>query len=84
MAAVNPLAGKLDPVGDANIPGPGWYLMAEPTALETFVYGYLQGQSGPVITPEPGFDVAGVKVKLTIDFAVGAVDYRGAYYNPGA
>lgn len=84
MAAVNPLAGKLDPLGDANIPGPGWYLMAEPTALETFIYGYLQGQSGPTITPEPGFDVAGVKVKLTIDFAVGAVDYRGAYYNPGA
>lgn len=83
-AAVNPLAGKLEPVGDANIPGPGWYLMAEPAALETFIYGYLQGQSGPVITPEPGFDVAGVKVKLTIDFAVGAVDYRGAYFNPGA
>ncbi len=83
-AAVNPLAGTLTPVGDANLPGPGWYLMAEPSALETFIYGYLQGQSGPVITPEPGFDVAGVKVKLTIDFAVGAVDYRGAYYNPGA
>ncbi|WP_114858434.1 prohead protease/major capsid protein fusion protein [Azospirillum brasilense] len=83
-AAVNPLAGKLEPVGDANLPGPGWYMMAEPSALETFIYGYLQGQSGPVITPEPGFDVAGVKVKLTIDFAVGAVDYRGAYYNPGA
>lgn len=83
-AAVNPLAGKLEPVGDANLPGPGWYMMAEPSALETFIYGYLQGQSGPVITPEPGFDVAGVKVKLTIDFAVGAVDYRGAYFNPGA
>lgn len=84
QAAVNPLAGKLEPVGDANIPGNGWYLMAEPSALETFIYGYLQGQSGPVITPEPGFDVAGVKVKMTIDFAVGAVDYRGAYHNPGA
>lgn len=83
-AAVNPLAGKLEPVGDANLPGPGWYMMAELSALETFIYGYLQGQSGPVITPEPGFDVAGVKVKLTIDFAVGAVDYRGAYFNPGA
>ncbi len=84
FANVNPYQGKLDVVGDANLSGNGWYLFAEPTALETFVYGYLQGQSGPVITPEPGFDVAGVKVKLTIDFAVGAVDYRGAYYNPGA
>lgn len=84
QAAVNPLAGKLDPVGDANIPGPGWYLLAEPTALETFIYGYLQGQSGPVITPEASFDSAGVKMKLTIDFAVGAVDYRGAYANSGA
>ena len=84
FANVNPFAGKLEAVGDANITGNGWYLFAEPTALETFVYGYLQGQSGPVITPEPGFDVAGVKVKLTIDFAVGAVDHRGAYFNPGA
>ena len=82
--AVNPFGGVLAPIADANLSGNGWYLFAEPTALETFVYGYLQGQSGPVITPEPGFDVAGVKVKLTIDFAVGAVDHRGAYYNAGA
>lgn len=81
---VNPFAGKLEALGDANLPGNGWYLFAEPAALETFIYGYLQGQSGPVITPEPGFDVAGVKVKLTIDFAAGAVDYRGAYKNAGA
>ncbi|RJF82447.1 peptidase [Azospirillum cavernae] len=81
---VNPFAGKLEAVGDANLSGNGWYLMAEPSALETFIYGYLQGQSGPVITPEASFDTAGVKMKLTIDFAVGAVDYRGAYKNAGA
>ncbi|MEI6558604.1 MAG: prohead protease/major capsid protein fusion protein [Rhodospirillaceae bacterium] len=84
MADVNPFAGTIDVLGDANLSGNGWYLAAEPTALESFNYGYLQGAAGPQITPEQGFDVAGMRLRLTIDFYVQAIDYRGAYYNPGA
>ncbi len=83
MADVNPDAGTITAIGDANLSGTGWYLFADPTALETFNYGYLQGAAGPQIMPEPGFDVAGMRLRLTIDFYVQAIDYRGAYYNPG-
>jgi hypothetical protein len=83
MADVNPYAGTITAIGDANLSGTGWYLFADPTALETFNYGYLQGAAGPQITPEPGFDVAGMRLRLSIDFYVQAIDYRGAYYNPG-
>ena len=83
MADVNPFAGTITAIGDANLSGTGWYLFADPTALETFNYGYLQGAAGPQITPEPGFDVAGMRLRLTIDFYVQVIDYRGAYYNPG-
>jgi hypothetical protein len=83
MADVNPYAGTITAIGDANLSGTGWYLFADPTAVETFNYGYLQGVAGPQITPEPGLDVAGMRLRLTIDFYVQAIDYRGAYYNPG-
>ena len=81
---VNPFVGQITVVGDANLSGNAWYLFAEPTALETFNYGYLQGQTGPTITPEQGFDVAGMRLRLAIDFYVQAIDYRGAYLNSGA
>ncbi len=83
MADVNPFAGTIDALGDANLSGPGWYLFSDATALESFNYGYLQGAAGPQITPEPGFDVAGMRLRLSIDFYVQAVDFRGAYFNPG-
>lgn len=84
MADVNPFAGTIDALGDTNISGAGWYLFAEPTALESFNFGYLQGAAGPQITPEPGFEVAGMRLRLSIDFYVQAVDHRGAYFNQGA
>lgn len=83
-ADVNPYAGTLEVLADANLSGNGWYLFADPGAIETFSYGYLQGQAGPQITPEQGFEVAGVRLKLSLDFYVGATDFRGAYHNPGA
>jgi hypothetical protein len=83
-SAANPFKGKLIPVGDANLTGNPWYLFADPSELETLIYGYLEGMEGPRMVAEEGFTTDGVDLKVALDTAVGAIDFRGAYKNPGA
>ncbi|RVT97903.1 terminase [Rhodovarius crocodyli] len=75
----------LEPIVDANVTGNRWYLFPEPGAAPTFVYGYVNGQSAPQIrvhNPIPGRD--GMQVEVVHDFAVGAIGWRGAWFNQGA
>lgn len=75
---------RLVPVGDANITGNAWYLFADPATAPCFVYGYIDGFTGPRLSSEEGFDTQGMKVKLEHDFGVAAIDYRGGFRNAGA
>ncbi|MBU8543989.1 MULTISPECIES: prohead protease/major capsid protein fusion protein [Roseomonadaceae] len=83
-AKVNPFAGRLEPVADANVTGNKWYLFAEPGQHPAFVYGYLGGQQGPMVAAGPQRGVDGFEVEVKLDFAVGGIDWRSAYFNPGA
>ncbi|CBS87036.1 putative peptidase U35, phage prohead HK97 [Azospirillum lipoferum 4B] len=80
---VNPFSGRLSTVADANITGNAWWLFADPSVAEVFVYGYLAGNPGPRFVTEEGFRTDGVSLRVTLDFGCGAVDYRGAYRNAG-
>lgn len=80
----NPFKGRLTPVGDANLTGNGWYLFADPLDAETLVYGYLEGAEGPQLMTRDGFTTDGVDLRVHLDFAVGAIDYRGTYKNAGS
>jgi hypothetical protein len=74
----------LTPVADANVVGNRWYLFASPAAAPVYVYGYVNGQSAPMVRVHqyvPGTD--GLAIEVVHDFAVGAVDHRGGYFNPG-
>ncbi len=82
--SVNPFSGKLKSVSDANIADNSWYLMADPARVPCFIYGFLNGASGPRVRTYEPFGVQGVQVSLEHDFGVGAIDFRGAYRNPGA
>ena len=75
---------RLVPVADANIPGNAWFLFADPAIAPTWLYAYLDGYEGPRLSSEEQFNVQGLRVKLEHDFGVAAIDYRGAYRNPGA
>lgn len=75
---------RLAPVSDANITGNAWYLFADPSIAPTWVYAYLEGFTGPRLSSQDEFGVQGMSVKLEHDFGVAAIDYRGAYRNPGA
>lgn len=79
------LYGTLTPVMDANIPGNRWYLLPDPAAAPIFVYGYVNGASAPQIRVHPyipGRD--GIMVEVIHDFGVGAIDWRGGWFNQGA
>ena len=82
-ANVNPYVGMLQPVVEPLIPANRWYLFSEPPAAPVYVYGYLNGVEGPQVTTGPVQGADGVEVSVIFDFGVGAIDFRGAWFNPG-
>jgi hypothetical protein len=79
------LYSDLTPISDANLTGNRWYLFADPASAPVYVYGYVNGQTAPMVRVQqyvPGTD--GLAIEVIHDFAVGAVDHRGGYFNPGA
>lgn len=84
VSNVNPYSGKLQLVVDANISGNEWYLFAPTSAAAVAVWGYVGGANGPEVWVTRDEGTRGVMIRCGLDFAVGAVDYRGAYKNAGA
>ena len=82
---INPFTGMLQPVGDANITGNNWYLFADPASAPVFIYGYLNGAEGPQVrTTNPPSTDGAVQIDVWMDFGVGAIDWRGGWFNAGA
>jgi hypothetical protein len=84
-SSVNPFAGKLETISDANlVTANPWYLFADPSMAPVSVYGYLQGQAGPDVATRQGFEVLGVELRVALHFGTAFIDFRGAYRNAGA
>jgi hypothetical protein len=79
----NVFAGFVQPLVEPLIPANRWYLFSDPLASPVYVYGYLNGAEGPQVTTGPVSGVDGVEVSVIFDFGVGAIDWRGAWFNPG-
>lgn len=79
----NVYAGFIQPLVEPLIASNRWYLFADPLATPVYVYGYLNGAEGPQVTTGPVSGVDGVEVSVIFDFGVGAIDFRGAWFNPG-
>ena len=82
--SVNPFASRFEVISDANIPNNRWYLFADPAAAPTYVYGYVGDNEVPQVRVGQPMGVDGTVVEVVHDFAVGAIDYRGGWFNPGA
>ena len=80
---VNTFAGQIRVVSDANLTGTRFYVLANPSELANYVYGYLGGQ-GPRTESRAGFEVDGVEFKVALDFGVGAIEYRAGVTGAGA
>lgn len=62
-----------------------WYLSADPAQIDGLVRAYLAGEQRPYLdefTETKLVDATSYKARL--DFAVGVVDYRALYKNPGS
>jgi hypothetical protein len=79
----NVFASFVQPVVEPLIPTNRWYLFADPVNAPVYVYGYLNGAEGPQVTTGPVSGVDGVEISVIFDFGVGAIDWRGGYFNPG-
>ncbi|MCA3325232.1 MAG: HK97 family phage prohead protease [Roseomonas sp.] len=84
ISHANIYAGFVQPLVEPLIPNNRWYLFADPPTAPVYVYGYLNGAEGPQVTTGPVSGVDGVEVSVIFDFGVGAIDWRGAWFNPGA
>lgn len=80
---VNPFAGTLELVVDANLTGNQWYLFCNPDLAEAFIYGYLRDASAPMLATQNQFNMDGVSMRVLHDFGVGQVDFRPTYKNVG-
>jgi hypothetical protein len=83
IGRANVFAGFVQPVVEPLIPNNRWYLFSDPLATPVYVYGYLNGAAGPQVTTGPVQGADGVEVSVIFDFGVGAIDFRGAWFNPG-
>ncbi len=83
ISNANVYAGFVQPLVEPLIPANRWYLFSDPMAAPVYVYGYLNGAEGPQVTTGNVQGVDGVEVSVIFDFGVGAIDWRGAWFNPG-
>jgi phage head maturation protease len=80
---VNPFAGRLTLLVEPRIEDASWYVFADPASVPVLEYSYLSTQPGPQMESEDDFDTLGTAFRVYLDFGCGAVDFRGAYRNPG-
>jgi len=73
-----------DVVDTPRITGNEWYMFADPMDAPVIEVAFLNGDQEPFLEMQEGFEVDGVKWKVRLDYGVAALDFRGAYKNPGA
>lgn len=83
IGKANPFAGTLTKVVTPEIPDNGWYLFADPALVPAFAYSLLEGYQAPRLSFNAPFDSQGLKAKVEHDVGFSAIDFRGAYRNPG-
>lgn len=74
----------LIPVIEPRLEGYEWFLAADPTAVDTIEYAFLDGEEELFIDQREGFNIDGIEVKARMIFAAKAIDWRGLYRNNGA
>lgn len=83
IGKANPFAGKLDKVVSPEISGDDWYLFADPARVPAFAYSLLEGADAPRLSFDDPFTSQGLLAKVEHDVGFTAIDFRGAYRNPG-
>ncbi|HSI42124.1 MAG TPA: prohead protease/major capsid protein fusion protein [Xanthobacteraceae bacterium] len=80
----NVFSGRLSLIVEPRLTGASWYVVADPGEIPCLEYSYLEGEPGPQIAQEVGFDVDGVRFRVREVFGGGWTDHRGWFRNAGA
>jgi hypothetical protein len=84
-ANVNPFAGQLTLLVEPRLPSATrWYIFAGADTVANFELARLAGMAAPRVESRPGWGSDAVEWRVVHDLGVGAVDWRGAFMNPGA
>lgn len=73
-----------DVIDTARLSGTGWYMFADPALHPVFEVVFLDGQTEPLLAQQEDFATAGLCWRVELPFGVGAIGWRGAYFNDGA
>ena len=61
-----------------------WYMAADPRMVDTIEVAFLGGNEEPRVESQKGFEVDGMRFKVSLDFGAKAIDWRGLFRNVGA
>ncbi len=81
---VNPFAGDLSLAVEPRLSGNSWRLFTDPAIVPDLAFAYLNGQAGPILEAQEGWNVLGIEFRAIEDFGAGAIDWRATYLNVGA
>lgn len=87
--SVNPFAqgaNKLQTIAEPRLDAnstTAWYMFADKSKVPMVEIARVNGQ-GPRISTREGFDIDGMETKISYDFGIKILDWRGFYKNPGA
>lgn len=85
--SVNPFAGRLTVISEPRLDAASataWYLATNVAQVPALFHAMLEGQEGPSVDQELGFDIDGLKIRCRLDVAFKAADWHGIYKNAGA
>jgi len=86
-AGVNPFTGTLTVIAEPRLDAASpiaWYLACPVAQAPVLFHAVLDGQSGPQVEQQIGFDIDGLKIKCRLDVGFKAADWRAIYRDPGA
>lgn len=70
-------------IDTARISNNKQYAFADPSILPVLEVAFLNGVQTPYLEQEQSFEQLGLQWRVYTDYAVGAIDWKGAVYNPG-
>ena len=73
-----------DIIDTGRMSGTVRYSFADPSIAPVLEVAFLEGKQEPTMEMEDGFRIDGTSWKVSLDYEVGAIGYRGAVYNSGA
>jgi len=73
-----------DVVDTPRLSGTAWFVFASPADAPVLEVDFLDGNDVPYLEMRQGWNVDGSSWKVRLDYGVNAVDFRGAYKQPGA